>query len=88
MKNGSLEDLIGDINKMSITLQTAQDALNAWIRADLAVAKGQSYSMNGRSLTLANTREIREQIHYWERRVAAFSNVKQHTNIVLANFRD
>lgn len=86
VKNGSLEDLIGDINKMIITLQTAQDALNAWIKADLAVAKGQSYSMNGRSLTLANTREIREQIHYWERRVAAFSNAKQHNNVVLANF--
>jgi hypothetical protein len=88
VKNGSLEDLIGDINKMSITSQTAQDALNAWIKADLAVAKGQSYSMNGRSLTLANTREIREQIHYWERRVSAFLNAKQHNNVVLANFRD
>jgi len=72
---------------MSITLQTAHDALNAWIKADLAVAKGQSYSMNGRSITLANIREIREQITYWERKVAAFSNPKQHQLVTLADFR-
>jgi hypothetical protein len=73
---------------MSITLQTAQDALAAWIKADLSVAKGQSYSMNGRSLTLANIREIREQITYWERRVIAISNLKNSSNIVLADFRE
>ena len=59
---------------MSIPSIQAQTALDAWIAADLAVAKGQSYSMNGRSLTLANAKEIREQIQYWERRVAALSS--------------
>ena len=59
---------------MSITFTQAQTALDAWIAADLAVAKGQSYSMNGRSLTMANVKEIREQIHYWERRLAALSS--------------
>ena len=73
---------------MSITLQIAKDALTAWIKADLSVAKGQSYSMNGRTLTLANIREIREQIHYWERRVIALSNIKNGSNIILADFRE
>ena len=73
---------------MSITLQIAKDALTAWIKADLSVAKGQSYSMNGRSLTLANIREIREQIHYWERRVIALSNIKNSNSITLADFRE
>ena len=59
---------------MALTSTQAQTALDAWIAADLAVAKGQSYSMNGRSLTLANVKEICEQIQYWERRVMAFSN--------------
>jgi len=72
--------------KMSITLKMAQDALNAWIKADLSVAKGQSYAMNGRSITLANIREIREQIHYWERRVAALSSFKPNTLAALADF--
>ncbi len=83
---GWIEDLKGGIEAMSITLSMARTALNAWIAADLAVARGQSYSMNGRSLTLANVREIREQLHYWERRVASLMNPSQNTSIVLADF--
>ena len=71
---------------MSITLTQAQTALSAWVAADLAVAKGQSYSMNGRSLTLANVREIREQIQYWERRVMALSSQKPSQPAALADF--
>jgi hypothetical protein len=71
---------------MSITLTVAKEALKAWVVADLAVARGQSYSMNGRSLTMANIREIREQIHYWERRVASFANPHQNNNPALADF--
>lgn len=73
---------------MALTLQQAQTALDAWIAADLAVAKGQSYSMNGRSLTLANTREIREQIQYWERRVATMQSANQNQQAALADFSD
>ncbi len=74
---------------MSITATQAQAALDAWIAADLAVAKGQSYTMNGRSLTLANAKEIREQIQYWERRVAAFAQtVQQNQQAALADFSD
>jgi hypothetical protein len=73
---------------MGLTLSQAQAALNAWIAADLAVAKGQSYSMNGRSLTLANTREIREQIQYWERRVATLESANQNQQAALADFSD
>ena len=72
---------------MALTTTQAHIALDAWIAADLAVAKGQSYSMNGRSLTLANIKEIREQIQYWERRVAAFEQVsKQNQQAALADF--
>jgi hypothetical protein len=73
---------------MALTLIQAQTALDAWIAADLAVAKGQSYSMNGRSLTLANTREIREQIQYWERRVATMQSDNQNQQAALADFSD
>ena len=72
---------------MALTLSQANDALDAWIAADLAVAKGQSYSMNGRSLTLANVKEIREQIQYWERRVNAFEQtIQQNQQAALADF--
>lgn len=74
---------------MALTLTQAQTALDAWIAADLAVAKGQSYSMNGRTLTLANAKEIREQIQYWERRVAAFEQtIQQNQQAALADFSD
>lgn len=73
---------------MALTLMQAQTALDAWIAADLAVARGQSYSMNGRSLTLANTREIREQIQYWERRVATLQSANQNQQAALADFSD
>ncbi len=74
---------------MALTLPQAQTALDAWIAADLAVAKGQSYSMNGRSLTLANAKEIREQIQYWERRVVAFQQAPSQTHpAALADFSD
>lgn len=70
---------------MSITLSQAQAALDAWIAADIAVAKGKSYSMNGRTLSLAEVKDIREQIQYWERRIAALQSNSTH-NIVLASF--
>jgi hypothetical protein len=71
-----------------VTLTHAKAALDAWLAADLAVAKGQSYSMNGRSLTLANSREIREQIQYWERRVATLESANQNQQAALADFSD
>ena len=73
---------------MAVTPTHAKAALDAWLAADLAVAKGQSYSMNGRSLTLANSREIREQIQYWERRVATLESANQNQQAALADFSD
>ena len=74
---------------MALTLSQAQDALDAWVAADLAVAKGQSYTMNGRSLTMANVKEIREQILYWERRIHAFEQtVQQNQQAALADFNN
>jgi hypothetical protein len=73
---------------MALTLTQAQAAFDAWLAADLAVAKGQSYTMNGRSLTLANSKEIREQIQYWERRVATLESANQNQQAALADFSD
>ena len=73
---------------MAVTLTHAKAALDAWLAADLAVARGQSYSMNRRSLTLVNSREIREQIQYWERRVAALESANQNQQAALADFSD
>ncbi len=45
--------------------------------------------MNGRSLTLANVKEIREQIQYWERRVNAFEQtIQNNQQAALADFSE
>jgi len=55
---------------------------------NIAVAKGKSYSMNGRSLTLADVNEIQGQIQYWERRVVAMQNNSGGTDYTLADFSE
>ena len=49
---------------------TARNHLDAWLAADLAVAGGQSYTIGGRSLTRANSEEIRQQVQYWTQQLS------------------
>lgn len=75
---------------MTITLEQAQTALNAWVEASVNVAKGQSHNFNGRQLTLANASEINDQITFWERKVtaltAAASGGRKGPDVALADF--
>lgn len=57
-----------------ITLAQAQAQLDKWIEADTKVAKNQSYSINGRSLTRANAGEISSKIDYWSKKVSQLSS--------------
>lgn len=52
-------------------MSTATDMLALYIEAEEAVLKGQSYTINGRTLSRANLREIRNGRQEWERKVAA-----------------
>lgn len=54
---------------MAIDLTTAQTHLDAWVAADLAVSKGQAYTIGNRSLTKADAATIREQIEWWQSKV-------------------
>lgn len=56
-----------------IELQQAQAQLDAWLAASLAVAKGQEYSIGTRKLRRVDASEIRQEILFWEKRVAALS---------------
>lgn len=56
-----------------ITLEQAQARLNDWLEADAAVARNQSYTINGRSLTRASASEIRSNIDYWQKQVDMIS---------------
>jgi hypothetical protein len=56
---------------MSISLADAEAQLSAWVAANLATAKGQSYSIGNRSLTRVDSSDILEQIDYWSGVVAS-----------------
>lgn len=57
-----------------ITLAQAEARLADWLAADEAVASGQSYTIGSRTLTRAHAQQIRENIAFWDRKVAALSN--------------
>jgi hypothetical protein len=52
-----------------ITLALAQQNLDAWLAASAAVARNQSYEIDGRRLMRADAAEIRNQIEFWDRKV-------------------
>lgn len=52
-------------------MSIATDMRDLYIAAEQAVLKGQSYTINGRTLTRANLPEIRKGRQEWEQRVAA-----------------
>ncbi len=52
-----------------LTLAQAEQHLNEWLTADSAVAKGQAYSLGGRTFTRADAAVIRENIRYWQQMV-------------------
>lgn len=60
-----------------ITLAQAEAQLAAWLEADAAVARNQSYSIAGRSLTRADAGEITDKIKFWQGRVDRLSAAAQ-----------
>jgi hypothetical protein len=53
-----------------MNLAEAEAALAAWEAALIAASRGQSYSIEGRSLTRADVGEIRRTIDWLENRIA------------------
>jgi hypothetical protein len=57
-----------------ITLAQAQAQLAAWLEADAAVARNQSYSIGNRTLTRADAEAITSKIDYWQRKVTELTS--------------
>ncbi len=55
---------------MSLTVVEIRTQLDTWLAASAAVATGQAYSIGDRSLTRANSEDIRRQIDYWSAQLA------------------
>jgi len=51
-------------------LQRAIEMRDSWIVAEEAVQAGQSYSVDGKTVTKANLSEIRNAIKYWEGQIS------------------
>jgi hypothetical protein len=74
---------------MAMTLEKAEQALDAWIAASVAVAGGQEARVGDRVLRRADAQYVNAQIDYWERRVAALSETgRKGPDVALARFRD
>lgn len=56
-----------------ITLAQAEAKLTLWMDANDAVARNQSFSVGGRTLTRANLSEILRQIEFWDAKVKSLT---------------
>ncbi len=51
----------------NVTIAQALAQITAWEAASLALAKGQSYSIEGRTLTRNDGQTVRDMLSYWQR---------------------
>ena len=56
---------------MIFTKELCERKLQIWLDAEEAVASGQRYQIGTRMLTRANLKEIREEMEYWGKQLAA-----------------
>lgn len=54
---------------MAITLEQAQNQLQAWLDASIKVSQKQSYRIGTRQLEYADAAEITRMIDYWQGQV-------------------
>jgi hypothetical protein len=67
---------------VAITLEKANEMLDAWLNAEMAITTGQSYSIGSRSLTRANLGEVRKSVDYWEKKVALLSGKASKRRVI------
>ena len=65
-----------------MTKEQAQQHLEAWLAADLALAAGKEYKLGSRSLTRANAAEVKERISYWQRVVNSLSGKNRFRRVI------
>jgi hypothetical protein len=56
-----------------ITLATAKEQLQLWLKASEAVAAGQSYRIGTQQLSRVDSDSILRQIQYWQKQVSQLS---------------
>lgn len=56
------------------TIHEAKEHLQAWLKADLALATSKEYTIGNRRLTRANVQEVKDRINFWRNEVARLEN--------------
>ena len=64
---------VNTCNMAGLTSAQAEVQLAAYLAAEAAVLSGQSYAINGRTVTRANLAEIQQGIQLWDYRAKALS---------------
>ena len=74
-----------------MTTETAQQHLDAWIAADLALANAKSYQLvtpsGSRTVTRADVKEVQSQIKFWQQMVSSCAGqLKKSPRVAYASF--
>lgn len=56
---------------MAFSVEEIKKRLQMWLDAEEAIAKGQSYSIDNQRVERANLAQVREQIKFWKKELAA-----------------
>lgn len=56
---------------MAFTVTQCNERIQIWLKAEEAIASGQSYVIDNRRLERANLAQVREQIKFWKAELAA-----------------
>ncbi|TDL50964.1 hypothetical protein E2R60_20685 [Paenibacillus dendritiformis] len=65
-------------NRPRYSLEVAQQHLNAWLAAELAISSAQSYKIGTRSLTRADLKDVMKQIQYWQEQVDLAMGIRKN----------
>jgi hypothetical protein len=69
-------------------LEEAKMHLNTWLKAELAVAAGQSYRIGSQEVTRANLMQIRERVNFWRREVERLQSGRSGIRVIRGVPRD
>jgi hypothetical protein len=65
------------------TLEQANQHLQAWLEADLALATGKEYRIGTRLLQRTDAAEVKERINFWSREVVKAQGNKRRSRRVI-----
>lgn len=54
-----------------MTIDQIRQHVEAWEKADLAISKGKSYTIDGLTYYRPDAEQVRENLDYWQRRLLA-----------------